>query len=58
MIVSIDERLDNLDIAHVEDLVFEIYVNAKEIRKDVDIKTEILDNKFKNEINDFIKNKK
>lgn len=58
MMVPLEERLDKLNESHIEDIVFDVYTNAKEIRNEAEVKAKKLDDDFKTEINDFMKNKK
>lgn len=58
MIVPIEERLDSLDENGIDDIVFDVYMNAKDVRIEAVAKAQKIDDDFKTEINEFVKNKR
>lgn len=46
MIISVDERMGRLDISRMEDICFDIYVNAKEVRVRVENEIAELEREF------------
>lgn len=53
MIIPIEERFDRLDEGSMEDVVFEIYVNAKEVYRDAHEDLDRLDTDFITDIYNF-----
>lgn len=58
MIVPLSYRFESLDIPAIEDMVFEVYINAKEIKKTTDEEIKQLDINFKKDIDNLIKTHK
>lgn len=56
-VVPIEYRFKNFDERAFEDIAFEIYMKAKEIKKESKMKLDKLQEEFKKEIDDFIKDK-
>jgi hypothetical protein len=56
-IVNVNKIYNFLDKNWFEDIMFDIYIEAKKIQIEADIKIKDLENKLKNEINKFIKDK-
>ena len=57
MLIELDEKIDQLDNAKTEDMAFEIYNRAKEIRLEADLKIGNLNNQFKEEIDQYVGDK-
>lgn len=57
MIVSLKGLFDGLDTADIEDKVFDIFINAKEIKIKSIQKINEIDEEFKENINKFVNNK-
>jgi hypothetical protein len=57
MIVSLKDLFDGLDTADIEDKVFDIFINAKEIKIKSIQKINEIDEEFKENINKFVNNK-
>jgi len=58
MIVPIDERLKRSQVRHgilIENLIRDVYSNAKDIRTKIENELELLQKKFSEQINEFIK---
>lgn len=56
-VVSLERRFNNFDERAFEDLIFEVYIKAKEIRTTSENMINNLNEKFKLEIDNFIKDK-
>lgn len=54
MIISVDERMGRLDIAKMEDICFDIYVNAKEVRVKAEIEMDALEKNFIDSIHELL----
>lgn len=57
-IVPLEYRFDRFDERGFEDIIFEVYIKAKEIRVEAETNIDYLENKLKFEIDQFIKEKK
>lgn len=57
MIIPVDDRIDRLDIARMEDICFDIYVNAKEVRNKVESEIKSLEQDFIQKIQEILKTK-
>lgn len=54
MIIPLDERMGRLDMAKMEDICFDIYVNAKEVRVRLEKEIDELESEFVSKIQDLV----
>jgi len=54
MIIPIQERFDALDVGAIEDMMFEIYIKAKEIKLETDAEIKELDKLMASELDELI----
>lgn len=55
MLISIDERVERLNIGKMEDICFDVYVNAKEVRNRIEAEINTLEQDFINKIQEMLK---